>query len=288
MPNPDIDAAQRFLAASGRILDRRRFERLFAGAPPDPVRDAVAAHRNSDGGFGHALEPDGRTPASQPAAVALALRTLHEADAWDAGLAAGACDWLERTAPGDGGAAFVDPSVDGWPHAPWWRPQEGRPASLITTGPIAGVLHARGVEHPWLTRATGLMWARIEALDEAAPYDMYGVLAFLQHAPDRARAEAAMPRAGRLLLDHRLVTLDPDAPGEVHSPLDFAPLPDSMGRALFDAATIDAHLDRLAAGQRGDGGWTFNWPAWSPLAELEWRGSVTVDARVTLRANGRL
>jgi hypothetical protein len=40
--------------------------------------------------------------------------------------------------------------------------------------------------------------------------------------------------------------------------------------------------------QREDGGWTFNWPAWSPLAELEWRGSVTVDALRVLRANGRL
>jgi hypothetical protein len=203
-------------------------------------------------------------------------------------LAAGACDWLERTSPAEGGAASVDPSVDGWPHAPWWQPQDGRPASLITTGPIAGVLHARGVEHPWLTRASDLMWARIEALDEAGPYGMYGVLAFLQHAPDRVRAQAALERAGRLLLDRGLVTLDPDAPGEVHGPLDFAPLPDSLARGLFDAATIEAHLDHLAAGQRADGGWTFNWPAWSPLAELEWRGSVTVDALVTLRANGRL
>ena len=74
----------------------------------------------------------------------------------------------------------------------------------------------------------------------------------------------------------------------MHGPLDFAPLPDSLARGLFDAATIEAHLDHLAAGQRADGGWTFNWPAWSPLAELEWRGSVTVDALVTLRANGRL
>jgi hypothetical protein len=36
------------------------------------------------------------------------------------------------------------------------------------------------------------------------------------------------------------------------------------------------------------GGWTFNWPAWSPAAELDWRGFLTVDALRALRANGRL
>jgi len=249
MRTPDIDAAAHFLAASARTLDRRRFARLFAGGDARPVRDAVAAYRNHDGGFGHALEPDGRTPGSQPAAVELALRTLHEADAWDGELAAGACDWLARTAPADGGTAFVLPSVGGWPHAPWWQPQDGLPASLITTGgPPA--LHARGVEHPWLDRATELLWSRIEraAALELGPYDVRGVLAFLQHVPDRARAAAAFDQVGPLLLERDLVALDPDAPGEVHGPLDYAPPPDSLARRLFDDQTITAHLDRLARG----------------------------------------
>src|SRR3954451_11218389 len=104
MLSPDLDAAERFLAAHGRVLDRRRFERLFRDREPDFVRDAVPAHRTPDGGLGHALEPDGRSPGSQPAAMAIALRVLHEADAWDAELLAGALDWLERTAPAEGGA----------------------------------------------------------------------------------------------------------------------------------------------------------------------------------------
>ena len=55
------------------MVDRRRYERLFGGGGAPPVRDAVAAYRNPDGGFRHALEPDGRALASQPAAVELAL-----------------------------------------------------------------------------------------------------------------------------------------------------------------------------------------------------------------------
>ena len=106
--------------------------------------------------------------------------------------------------------------------------------------------------------------------------------------PDRERAERAFERVGRLLLDLDMAALDPEAPGEVHTPLDFAPDPDSIARRLFDDATIDAHLDHLAAAQADDGGWTFNWLAWSPIAASEWRGSKTVDALRTLRANGRL
>ena len=96
---PDLDLAEQFLAAQGRILDRRRFERLFRGGDAAPVRDAVAAYRNADGGFGHGLEPDGRTPGTQPAATEQALRILDQADAWDEELARGACDQLQAAAP---------------------------------------------------------------------------------------------------------------------------------------------------------------------------------------------
>jgi hypothetical protein len=283
---PDLDPAAQFVAGHARVLDRRRFERLFQGGDARPVRDAIAAFRNADGGFGHALEPDGRTPGSQPAAIAMALETLDEADAWDEELVAGACEWLAANAPDEGGASFVEPTVEGWPHAPWWQVEEGRPASLFSTGKIAATLHARRVEHPWLDRATELLWRRIDELDDAGPYELRGVAAFLDRVPDRNRAEEVLERVGPLVSE--TVTLDPAAEGEVHSPLDFAPNPDSIARRLFDEATIEAHLDHLVAGQAEDGGWTFNWLAWSPVAASEWRGSLTVDALRTLRANGRV
>ena len=283
---PDLDTAHQFLAGTARVLDLRRFERLCLGGDAAPVRDAVAAYRNADGGFGQALEPDGRTPHSQPAAVEQALRILDQADAWDGALVAGACDWLAATAPAEGGATFVAANIEGWPHAPWWQPEDGVPASLVSTGQIAGTLHVRAVEHAWLDRATELMWELIGALDEPHAYELYGALRFLDHVPDRERAAAALERVEPAI--RRVVTLDPDAPGEVHDPLGFAPAPGSIARPLFDDATIAAHLDHLAAGQQEDGGWTVNFPAWSPAAGADWRGVATVDALHTLRENGRL
>ena len=282
---PDFDAAAEFMAGHARVLDRRVFQRLFQGGAPEPVRDAVAAYRNDDGGFGHALEPDLRAAASQPAAVEMALRIMDAADAWDEHLVRGAIDWLTSIAPAEGGATFVLRTLAQGPHAPWWVPAEGNPVSLIQTGQIAGVLYARGFNHPWRDGATEVMWRGIDQLTEPNAYEMFGVLAFLQHVPDRARAENALQRIGQSL--RALVALDPNAEGETHSPLDFAPLPDSIARSLFDDATIEAHLDHLAGAQREDGGWTFNWPAWSPAAESDWRGFLTVDALRLLRANGR-
>lgn len=282
---PDFDAAAEFMATRARVLDRRVFQRLFQGGAPDPVRDAVAAYRNDDGGFGHALEPDLRAAASQPAAVEMALRIMDATDAWDEHLVRDAIDWLTSIAPSEGGATFVLPTLSQGPHAPWWVPAEGNPVSLIQTGQIAGVLYARGFNHPWRDGATEVMWRGIDQLTEPNAYEMFGVLAFLQHVPDRPRAENALQRIGRSL--RALATLDPNAEGETHSPLDFAPLPDSIARSLFDDATIEAHLNHLAGAQREDGGWMFNWPAWSPAAESDWRGFLTVDALRVLRANGR-
>src|SRR5262249_46549182 len=169
MTSPDIQAAERFLAANARVLEKRRFERLFAGGEAAPVRDAVAAYRNRDGGVGHAPEPDTRCPGSQPLATGFALRALLDPDAGDAVLAEGACTWLAATAPSGGGAVFVNESVKDWPHAPWMVPEDGQPASLTCTGLLAGTLyaaaprHATGPGHPWLPQATRLLWARIGA-----------------------------------------------------------------------------------------------------------------------------
>jgi hypothetical protein len=284
---PDFDAAADFMAGHARVIDRRVFQRLFAGGPAGPVRDAVAAYRNDDGGFGHALEPDVRTPGSQPAATEMALRIMDLTDEWDTAMVTAAIDWLASIAPAEGGTAFAEPSVADGPHAPWWVLAEGHPASLIQTGQIAGLLYARGFSHPWLDRATELMWERIGALTEPNSYEMFGVLAFLENVPDRSRAQAAFNRVGPLLFERNLVALDPEAAGDIQTPLDFAPLPGSIARPLFDDATIAVHLDHLAAAQRDDGGWMFNWLAWSPAAEADWRGFLTVDALRILRANGR-
>jgi hypothetical protein len=283
---PDIDKAREFMELHARVLDRRRFEHHFGGASADPVVDALRAYANEDGGFGHGLEPDLRDPASQPGAVETALRVLDWAGRFGDPLVTGALDWLERNEAPGGGITFALPSVAGHPSAPWWQADPEGAASLTLTGMIAGTLARNGVEHPWLDRASEWLWREAESREELAAYEALGICAFLNHAPDRDRAGRAVERLRGALL--AVVELDPHAGGESHGPLEFAPRPGSVVRRLFDDATIEAHLDALESGQRPDGGWVFDWPSWAPLAELEWRGALTVEWPLVLEVNGRL
>lgn len=113
------------------------------------------------------------------------------------------------------------------------------------------------------------------------------VLPILEYSSQRARAEAALQRLAPMIFAQNLVALDPAAPGEIHTPLEFAPRPDSLARRLFADEVIERHLEALAAAQGADGGWSFNWQEWNPLTTLEWRGGITVEALKTLHAYGR-
>ncbi len=286
---PDLLAATAFVWRTARLVDRFRFGYLFLGGETDSVLTALRAYQNPDGGFGNALEPDFRGPVSQPVTVASALEVLNEADALDDPMVGPALDYLSTVTAPDGGLPFVLPSVRDYTRAPWWEPQgDDPPGSLFPTAAIAALLHEHKVDHPWLSGATEFCWRRIETIEGTDPYEVRAVLPFLDHAPDRPRAEEAFSRIGPKIFDQELVTLDPGAPGEVHTPLDFAPAPDSIARALFEDGVIESHLDALASSQQEDGGWTFNWPEWNPATTLEWRGFMTVRALAILRAYGRL
>ena len=72
------DAAEHFIWLTARVIDQRRFAYLFGDGTADGVLAALDAYRNPDGGYGWALEPDGRGPVSQPIHVLTALEILDE------------------------------------------------------------------------------------------------------------------------------------------------------------------------------------------------------------------
>ena len=281
----DLAAAADFLLREARLLDRLRFAYRYAGGDADAVVRALLAYRNDDGGFGNALEPDIRAAASQPVPLEHALAILDEVDRFHGDVVESACDWL-AAAGTRGGIPFVLPTVEEGPHAPWWT-SSGEPSPNPTAG-IAGLLHKRSFEHPWLGAATEYTWKALDAdLDSLGPDDAISVLGFLEHVPDRDRAARVLDALGERIL-RELVALDPSAPGYVKSPLDFAPHPRSPARRLFDDATIDAHLDALAARQHEDGGWPITWEPPSTAAGSEWRGFVTLRSLDVLDGYGRV
>jgi hypothetical protein len=282
-----MQRAERYIWSAARVLDQRRFELLFKDGPAQPVRDAVLSHRTDDGGFGYALEPDGRGPVSQPPHVYVALQILEEAGGIEPELAREVADHLQTIATPGGGVPLSLPSLAPYPHAPWW--EQGPEGSLLATARCLAPLLRTGIGHPWIDAATGFCWTAVDAIGRTNPYEVEAAIVFLDAVPDRERAEAAAERLGRLVRDQGLVRGEfGGQPGEVHSESDFAPRPDALSRRWFTDAEMDAALDTLAAQQQPDGSWPVLWiNGPTPATPGEW-AEVTLNALLTLRAYGRL
>jgi hypothetical protein len=252
------------------------------------VRAAVRAYRNPDGGLGHALEPDLRTSSSQPLFVDFALTTLLEAGANDADLVAGACGFLARVSDADGAVPHVLADALAHPRADHWNGGYATQPSLRATAGIVGRLHALGARHDWLSRATAWCFGQIEGRPHYTGHGILNALAFLEHAPDRDRAQALWEHVRSRLFEADYVLLELPATTYGLSPLRFAPTPQSAARSLFADSVIDQHLDALLTEQQADGGWPIRWDPPGDAALCEWRGKWTLDAVRTLRAYGRI
>jgi hypothetical protein len=287
----DLTAAAQFVHGHGRLLERRRFEHRFSQPDPDGVLRAIEAYKNPDGGVG-CMEPDLRTPASQPSAVLYAFEALEDVATQRAeavrAFGAGALDWIATVTGDDGGIPFVLPSAAAYPHAPWWAPAEDPPSSLLMTAGLAAAAHRLGLEHPWLDGAAAFVWDALAELSLSDPYAFRYTVHFLDAVDDRARAEAEVARLRERVPADGVLRVDAGTEGETLGALEVAPRPDHVGRALFPDALVDAELAKLEAAQQDDGGWDFSWAAWNPAAAFEWRGVVTLQALTTLQAYGRL
>ncbi len=280
----DHRAAENFIWSAARLLDRHRYTMLFADGPADPVVEALRGYRNPDGGFGHALEPDLRCPGSQPAPTLYALEILNEAGAADGGLARDARGFIASIASRDGGIPSVVPGFEGYPHASWFQPG---PGSVLTLG-LAAALHAGGVtDDAWLDLATEWCWRSIETTEQPGGYWLKFACGFLDAVPDEQRAGAAITSLSERV-DTSAVAPAGGVEGEALRPLDLSPRPGSRSRRLVREDQIETHLDAVEAEQQQDGGWVFDWLAWSPAQTTDWRGNVTIRALTWLRENGRL
>jgi len=199
-----IAEARSYLWEHGRILEQRRFDYLFGDGPAEAVIAAVLAYRNTDGGFGHALEPDGRGPLSQPLHTYTAILRLDEVG--DHTQMAAAADYLQSVASADGGVSVGVAAAASHPHAPWWS-TSGEPDLLATALTVSIFLKVGLLDHPWVSAATAYCWTALDAMQDTHPYEAIAAARFLDYVPDRERAVPASERLGALVRAKRLVDL---------------------------------------------------------------------------------
>ena len=281
----DVEAAGSFMATHARALDRRRFELLVDGGPPDAVLGALDAYCNPDGGYGWGLEPDLRCRESQPGGALHAFEVLAEVAPATSPRAAELCDWLASISMPDGGMPFALPIGDPAGCAPFWIDAEHETSSLHITTAVAAQAHrvARAdpavAGHPWLAAATEYCLAAIEALDVPHAHELSYALQFLDViATSDASASSLLDKLATLIPPDGSLHVEGGTEHEALRVLDYAPRPGTPLRVLLPQDVVDADLERLAGQQQTDGGWIVDYNSFSPVAALEWRGYVTVRA----------
>ena len=273
----DLDVAERFVTTHARLLDRLRFEVRFRGAPPEALLAAVEAYRNADGGYGHGLEPDLRSVTSQPGGALHAFEAFADVAPHITPRAAELCDWCTASSLPGGALPFAFPVPDAHGSAPFWVSADPAVPSLQITAIVAAQAHrvARHdpavARHPWLSQATDFCR---RAVADLGPEPHALVLAFCAQLFDAA-GDAALEVLRPFIPADGVVHVAGGQPDEVMRPVDFAP-------ALVGHDVWAADLERLAGEQQADGGWPVDFASYSPIAELEWRGHMTVNALIRL------
>ncbi|MBN1661512.1 MAG: hypothetical protein JXA93_24175 [Anaerolineae bacterium] len=303
--------ARHFLKTEARALDRALFEFCFEEAPAEAVARALSAYQNPDGGFGHALEPDVRTPDSSALATGIGLQMLKEiACPADHPMVEDAVHYLLDTFNSDGHIWRIVPhSANDYPHAPWWHDEDGSLARtfdqffIIPRAQLVGLLHhfsaalpGAAVPTDWLDAVTERIVADIETIDVLGSGGGDDLAYTLGLAAERGLAthprERILARVRREV--PRAVSRDP---AEWHTycmrPLKVVHTPDSpIADLIWDAAQAD--LD-YQIGQQSPAGtwdpvwnWSGNYPEAWEQARHEWRGHITLETLTILRAFGRI
>ncbi len=298
----NFQRARQWLGQKGRPLDWILFLFHFEHLPKESVVTVLQSFQNSDGGFGHALEPDLRTPQSSALATAIALRILVETGiAAENPLLRRTLSYLEKTLDRDKLIWPIAPQArQAFPHAPWWGGEDvvqdfggclANPRSQI----LASLLAFPGAfSHEILQKTLTSTMSALESLPEKM--EMHDLVCFLHllNAPQlpvplREKIRPHLQRAVNLV-----VTRDPALwAGYAVKPLLLCPSPQSFfAEDLKDA--IEANLDFEVDRQEENGVWLPNWSwadfnptAW-PEAQREWTSHLTLEMLLTLKRYGRL
>jgi hypothetical protein len=302
-----FNRARDFLRLWARPLDWANFELKFEGGSVEAVLRELGKFQNPDGGFGRALEPDVRTPSSSALCTEMGLRYLAEQDIpADHPMVRDAVKYLLARFDADTQVWRVIPEdANEYPHAPWWHDEAGSLARTFDDFlviPRAGILaslyhYAELVPADWLAAvgertADDILGLDTEKFGGGGDTLVYALR--LMEAPGLAEPLKARLEPRLREVAEAIVARDPRSwAGYAAPPLKLAPTP---GAPLTDllADDLQIYLDYLIEQQTPEGTWapTWNWGEGYPddwaQAQQEWRGLLTLDALIALRAFGRM
>tara|TARA_R110000868_G_scaffold201291_1_gene448850 strand:+ start:290 stop:1186 length:897 start_codon:yes stop_codon:yes gene_type:complete len=286
--------AKDFILTNARMIERRLFEFHFENGTTEGVFHAVYAYRNSDGGFGHGMEPDTASPESQPLFSIMALETLDEVG------------YLTKEIILNDFMPYFESITTEKGGIPWmFRPKSTYPceehfktvkewAALSTTAPLLGILEKYEIDIPWMKKAEQFVWSEFERIKDKHVFCYLCVprwLRFLKHTKSRDETKKTINNLKNWILTDGVICKDKSDDGwglygKPHS-LNYATSSESILYSLFTKETIESDLKELINRQKDDGRWD-TWYGISEGTKLEWAGIHTLWALKTLKNYGKI
>lgn len=294
--------AKEFMMISARPLEKVLYRYHFEDGSREEVWKELEHFQNSDGGFGHAMEPDLRAPESSALATSHALEILRELKTpAENPLVNNAIAYLVNTYEREKGVWRIIPkTTETSPHAPWWNQEQLEETFdhfLSNPRPeLVGYLFTYeslvtpGLKEQILTEVL----SHFDSL--SAPISGDALLCYL-----RLYATRNLPAEARERLHTKLVRVigsSVEISLEKWASYCLKPLwaissPDSPFARMISEA-LEQNLDYEIERQCEDGSWTPHWtwggvyPEDWKIAEREWRGIITLKILRALRNFGRL
>ncbi|NNK71079.1 MAG: hypothetical protein HKO96_11425 [Flavobacteriaceae bacterium] len=286
--------ARNFLLTNARMIERRLFQFHFENDAPEGVFHAVYAYRNSDGGFGHGMEPDTASPESQPLFSIMALETLDEIGYLTKDIILNDfMPYFESVTTDKGGIPWMLRPKSDYPCAEHFKTVKEW-AALSTTAPLLGILEKYNIDIHWMKNAEQFVWKEIERIQEKHVFCHLCVprrLQFLQYTRNKDKSVKAINDLKKWIMAEGVLCKDRSDEGwglygKPHS-LMYAPSPGSILNPVFSQETINDDLNELISRQMDDGRWD-TWYGLSEGMKLEWAGIQTLWTLKTLKNYNRI
>lgn len=296
-----FEKSERFIKEYGRPLEIARFDYEFHNGSVEEVLEALSCFSNSDGGFGHALEPDLRTTESSVLCTSVAFQIIRELPISNENhLVKSAIKFLCKELNKEQLSWRIIPSsAENSPRAPWWyqngREEEFDAFSLNPTAELLGYLYdySNFVPDGVITLLSDKVISEILGAEEIEMHDLLCCLRLLK--------TKSLPKGFRNQLYSKISQLTEkticcEEEGWASyslRPLQVIESPESILAPGFEVVT-SRNLDYEIQEQQPNGAWipTWSWDERYPndweVAKREWMGVITLEKLLTLKRFGRI
>ncbi len=263
-----FEKARKYVYAHGALWERVLFSHLFEGASLAHVHQCLTCYKNPDGGWGHGLECDIKTPDSHPLALEFALQIVRVTGIRANSLFHDAPEWLARNRAPDG-ALLNPPSVLDYPCATHWKETSGQTIPASTVGNLMRQSAVLGdieiTTQSWVL--DHLTLKRIQRNDRLiAAYHAHDYFMNVSDFPDLPLYRAAV-------LENILSLTDAAEPHHYYQFAFFAPDPESPVSQAASPKLKRRIFSALAKMQQSDGAWhdeysNPHWAVWTTIMVL--------------------